>query len=134
AMAEFRAGIREETSPLQLWPHHFDLSLLWLPGDKVPDQDPADEEYADRQMNFGFTFGDAGIPEPYFYVTAYPEPDGLPRVELPVGAAWHTEGFSGALLTYQTLIASRDPRGYLLDLWQRMLNAGREGFTLDRLH
>ncbi|MFW2405640.1 MAG: DUF5996 family protein, partial [Gammaproteobacteria bacterium] len=32
AMAEFRAGIREETSPLQLWPHHFDLSLLWLPG------------------------------------------------------------------------------------------------------
>jgi len=51
AMETFRAGIREETSPIQLWPHHFDLSMIWLPGDKIPGQDPADEEYSDKQMN-----------------------------------------------------------------------------------
>ena len=125
-MTEFRAGIREETSPIQLWPHHFDLSMLWLPGEKIPGQDPDDEEYADKQMNFGFTFGDAGIPEPYFYVSAYPQPDALPSIDLPVGTVWHTDGFNGAVLTYRNLLESRDPFGYLLDLWQRMLLAGRE--------
>ena len=125
-MAEFRSGIKEETSPIQLWPHHFDLSMLWLPGEKIDGQDPDNEEYADKQMNFGFTFGDEGIPDPYFYVTAYPLPDGFPGIELPTGAEWHTEGFTGAVLRYKNLIASNDPHGYLLDLWAGLLSGGRE--------
>ena len=126
AMAEFRAGIREETSPIQLWPHHFDLSMLWLPGDKVSGQDPANEEYADKQMNFGFTFGDEGIPEPYLYVTAYPLPEKFPGLQLPAGTTWRTEGFSGAVLLYRSLKQSADPTGYLIDLWNDLLSAGRE--------
>jgi hypothetical protein len=126
AMAEFRAGIREETSPIQLWPHHFDLSMLWLPGEKIAGQDPENEEYSDKQMNFGFTFGDEGIPEAYFYVTAYPFPDGFPSVPLPAGTSWQTEGFSGAVLPYRLLVESSDPNGYLLDLWNGLLAAGRE--------
>ena len=125
-MAEFRAGIREETSPIQLWPHHFDVSMLWLPGEKIEGQDPDNEEYSDKQMNFGFTFGDESIPEPYFYVTAYPLPDGFPELELPTGTQWQTEGFNGAVLLYKTLIKSGDPNAYLLDLWQTLLSAGRE--------
>jgi Family of unknown function (DUF5996) len=126
ALAEFRAGIKEETSPIQLWPHHFDLAMLWLPGDEVPGQDPADEEQSDQQMNFGFTFGDHGTAEPYFYVTAYPEPDGLPAITLPDGARWHHEDFSGAVLHYRTLVGQSDPRACLLDFWTRVLAAGRE--------
>ncbi|MDH3693331.1 MAG: DUF5996 family protein [Gammaproteobacteria bacterium] len=126
ALTEFRAGIREETSPIQLWPHHFDVSMLWLPGDKVPDQDPDDEEYADKQMNFGFTFGDEGIPEPYFYVTAYPLPNTFPQTSLPAGATWHSDGFKGVVLLYKTLSQSSDPTAYLLELWQGLLTAGRE--------
>lgn len=129
AMESFRAGIREETSPIQLWPHHFDLSMLWLPGDKVSGQDPDNEEYADKQMNFGFTFGDAGIPEPYFYITAYPLPDAFPSLQLPTGTTWHSEGFSGALLLYRSLIENADPNGYLLHLWNSLLSAGREQLT-----
>lgn len=125
AMEVFRAGIREETSPVQLWPHHFDLSLLWLPGEKIPGQDPANEEYADKQMNFGFTFGDEGIPEPYFYVTAYPQPDEFPGIPLPTGAVWHSEGFSGAVLPYRALLDSNDSQDCLLHLWGRLLSAGR---------
>jgi len=131
AMTEFRAGIREETSPIQLWPHHFDLSMLWLPGENIVGQDPDDEEHSDKQMNFGFTFGDEGIPEPYFYVTAYPTPDGLPSLELPTGTVWQTEGFNGAVLLYKTLIKSGDPNTYLLDLWQTLLSAGREQMLTD---
>ena len=126
AMADFRAGIREETSPIQLWPHHFDLSMLWLPGEKIPGQDPTDEEYSDKQMNFGFTFGDEGIPEPYFYVTAYPLPDGFERLQLPAGSRWQSDGFSGVVLPYQALIENSDPSGYLLELWHGLLSAGRE--------
>ena len=86
AFAEFRAGIPEETSPLMVWPGHFDLAMMWLPGEKISDQDPQDEEYSDKQMNFGFTLGDEGIPEPYFYVTAYPLADAFADLDLPAGA------------------------------------------------
>jgi len=125
ALENFRAGIREESSPIQVWPHHFDLSMIWLPGQKVPDQDPADEESADKQMNYGFVFGDEGIDEPYFYVTAYPLPDALPKVELPAGTTWRSEGFNGAVLLYKDLVAMNDPAAYLQGLWSTLLAAGQ---------
>jgi hypothetical protein len=126
AMETFRAGIREETSPIQLWPHHFDLSMIWLPGEKIPGQDPMNEEYSDKQMNFGFVFGDESIPEPYFYVTAYPTPDEMAAITLPVGAEWKTDGFSGAVLTYRSLLEASDPSRYLQDVWTRLLAAGQQ--------
>jgi hypothetical protein len=126
AMETFRAGVREETSPIQLWPHHFDLSMIWLPGDKIPGQDPMDEEYSDKQMNFGFAFGDESNPEPYFYVTAYPMPDAMTATRLPAGSEWQTDGFSGAVLTYRSLRDTSDPSGYLQDFWTRLLAAGRQ--------
>jgi hypothetical protein len=129
----FRASIREETSPIQIWPHHFDLSMIWLPGDKIPDQDPADEESSDKQMNFGFVFGDAGIDEPYLYVTAYPLPDALPEVELPVGTVWKSDGFSGALLLYKDLVAMNDPSAYLQDAWSTLLAAGQHHLATNGL-
>ena len=126
ALDMFRGGIREETSPIQLWPHHFDLSMLWLPGEKIPGQDPENEEYSDKQMNFGFTFGDDTIAEPYFYVTAYPLPDSLPKLQLPAEARWHNEGFNGAVLLYKDLVKQTDHNAYLVDLWRHLLAASRE--------
>ena len=122
-MTEFRAEIVQESSPIQIWPHHFDMSLLWLPGEKIPGQDPTNEEYSDKQMNYGFVLGDEGIPEPYFYVTAYPLPEKLAQVELPPGVRWETTAFNGALLTYETLLQSSDPGALLLDWW-RLLHRG----------
>ena len=126
AFSIFQAGIREETSPIQIWPHHFDMGMLWLPGGKIPGQDPANEEYADKQMNFGFTFGDEGIPEPYFYITAYPLPDAFPGLSLPPGTKWHTQGFSGAVLPYRSLLECANPADYLVELWDDLLTAGRK--------
>ncbi|MDH3549168.1 MAG: DUF5996 family protein [Gammaproteobacteria bacterium] len=131
ALEDFRAGIREEKSPVQVWPHHFDVSMIWLPGAKVAGQDPANEEYSDKQMNFGFAFGDDSVPEPYFYVTAYPLPDALPQVTLPSGTTWQSEGFNGAVLLYKDLIATSDPHAYLQDLWSTLLTAGREYLRAD---
>ncbi|MDJ0710088.1 MAG: DUF5996 family protein [Woeseiaceae bacterium] len=124
-LEDFRATIREEKSPIQVWPHHFDLSMIWLPGPKVPGQDVANEEYADKQMNFGFAFGDEAIPEPYFYVTAYPLPDSLPNEPLPDGTVWHSDGFDGAVLKYRELTTMQDPAAYLIDMWTGLLEAAR---------
>jgi len=131
ALAKFRAGIRAETSPIQLWPHHFDLAMLWLPGGKIPGQDPDDEEYADKQMNFGFAFGDEFVPEAYFYVTAYPSPEAFNHLEMTGGAEWRTDGLTGAVTRYRTLRASEDPQGDLLNHWNGLLIAGREHLTND---
>ena len=125
ALSTFRAGIPEETSPIQIWPHHLDLAMLWLPGKKIPGKDPQDEENSDKQMNFGFTFGDESIPEPYFYITAYPLPEALPALTLPTGTIWQTEGFSGAVLLYRTLMENTSPADYLFDLWNNLLATGR---------
>jgi hypothetical protein len=76
-------------------------------------------------MNFGFTFGDEGIPEPYFYVTAYPLPEPFPTHELPPGVEWHSEGFTGAVLRYQRLGQEPDPAACLQQLWNGMLADGK---------
>ena len=131
AMQRFRAGIREEVSPIQLWPHHFDLSMIWLPGNKIPGKDPADEEHADKQMNFGFVFGDETIAEPYFYTTAYPLPDEMAAVDLPDGAVWKSDGFSGVVVLYRDLRAVEDPTGYLLNLWSGLYDAGKRYLAND---
>jgi len=81
---------------------------------------------SDKQMNFGFTFGDESIPEPYFYITAYPLPDAFPGLSLPPGATWHNQGFSGAVLLYRSLLENDYPADYLVNLWTGLLSTGRE--------
>jgi hypothetical protein len=123
-LKQFRAELREETSAVQFWSHHFDLAMMWFSGRLVPGKDPADAEHADEQMNFGFSPGDGGIPEPYFYVTAYPTPDGFVNSPLPPGAAWHSDGWKGAVLRYKTLVESTDPDARLLNFFRSLQKRG----------
>jgi len=95
-------------SPTRVWPHHFDIAVLddFDGGIGHAGQEP-------RSVGVGMTPGDAGVPEPYLYVTPwpYPPPEGLP--ELPEGR-WSTEGWVGAVLTLTELArddgARRDDR------------------------
>ncbi|NHZ71846.1 MAG: hypothetical protein GWP17_02020 [Aquificales bacterium] len=120
----FKASLREETSPVQLWPHHFDLAMLWLSGRLIPGQNPTNEESADEQMNFGFVTGDGGILEPYFFVTAYPVPEKFTDTPLPAGAYWQTEGWTGAVMPYAVLIESDNPQETLLTFLHTAHQAG----------
>lgn len=123
---EFKGTLREETGPVHLFPHHFDLSLNWFSGRRVPGVDPADAENADEQMNFGFVTGDGSFAEAYFYATAYPVPDGLTHGDLPEEAHWHTEGFAGAVMPYAAIAAAQDGRARLLDFLCAAQQAGAE--------
>lgn len=69
------------TSPILLYPHHFDMAFSWFPHDD------------DQQLTMGFSTGDESVRDPYLYITAYPEP----------------AGFSGAILSYATLQVAADP-------------------------
>jgi hypothetical protein len=125
-MGEFASGLRGETFGPQLWPHHFDLAVLWMSGRQVPGEDPEDEEAADESMNFGFSTGDEGIPNPYFFATAYPNPKGLSGLELPKGSRWHAEGWQGARLDYADLANAEDPRMLLESFLTTAQRAGAQ--------
>ena len=105
----FRDGLDGQCSPVHLFGHHFDLSLVWLSGRTIDGTDPDDPEMSSEQMTFGFSTGDDTIPEPYFYATAYPEPAGFSDSALPEPAYWHDEGFSGAVLLYGEARRIQDP-------------------------
>jgi hypothetical protein len=124
ALKRFRGELRQETGEVQLWPHGFDLALLWFSGRRVPGQDPAVPRDADEQMNFGFSTGDAGIPEPYFFATAYPLPPALPSTPLPPGVRWHTQGWQGAVLAYAHVAEAADGVDQLLSYWRTLQRAG----------
>jgi len=125
----FKGGLREETGPVQIFPHHMDVSMNWFSGHLVPDVDPADEENADEQMNFGFVTGDGSISDAYFYATAYPLPDSWSDLALPEGAYWHTEGWTGAILLYSAVVASSQPTDLLLDYLRKLQSHGKSLMT-----
>ncbi len=124
-LRRFQGEIRGETSPVQLWPHNFDLALLWMTGNLVEGQDPEIAESADEQMNFGFVTGDDWIREPYFYATVYPLPKGLVESALPAPAYWHEEGFTGAILPYAALVDSTEPDQELMTFFRTAYQAGQ---------
>ncbi|HEU5337788.1 MAG TPA: DUF5996 family protein [Sulfuricaulis sp.] len=123
-LKRFQEKLGKKTSPVQLWPHHFDLAINWFSGRRVSGVDPADEEVSEEQMNFGFSTGDDGIPDPYFYITAYPSPPELTKTQLPAHALWHTEGWTGAVLPYQALTKVEQPEEKLLGFLQLVHSAG----------
>jgi Family of unknown function (DUF5996) len=124
ALRQLKSDYRGESGPVVFWPHHFDVAVLLFSGRQVPGVDPADEESADENMNFGFLPGDEGIPEPYFYATAYPTPAGWTEARLPSGAHWHTEGWTGAVLPYAKLRGEAQPLVRVLDYLRAARDAG----------
>lgn len=131
-LGELRAGQRAEMSEVQLWPHHFDLSTLWISGHLVPKEDPDKAEVSDEQINIGFAFGDADIPRPYFYLTVYPSPDGFPDKTLPDFAEWNREGWTGVCVHYDALAGLGNPAGSLIHLFKSLVESGDRLLAAER--
>ena len=91
-----------ETGEIRCWPHHFDIALLI-----TIDKDKPVEEA--RSIGIGFSPGDSGYEEPYYYITPWPYPD-IEKSNLPVLLAgkWHTEGWVGAVLLASEIISQND--------------------------
>jgi len=97
ALEEFRGkliGLRPGPGPLLCWPHHFDIATL------VP--------LGEGKVGVGASPGDEFYAQPYFYVSPSRRFDGGALPELPPPGRWHTEGFFGAVVTGEELLALKD--------------------------
>ena len=120
----FRSELRGERSPVQLWPHHFDLSMSWFSGRGVPGKDADDAELSREQMMYGFSTGDDTVPDAYFYITAYPVPDGLQNLQISDDARWNSDGFQGGVMMYKEFATANNPEEKLLNYFRTFHNAG----------
>lgn len=105
AMARFRGHLAGTMTPLVVWPHHFDLSMLYFVS--------GSDEHSDPHLNFGFAPESPGLPRPYFYVYAYPMPESLLHTPLPEPAHWHTTGWTGVVLPYDSITSYGDPESFI---------------------
>ena len=110
-------------SPVLLYPHHFDVSMVWFTHRQTA------EETDDRQFTFGFSAGDSNIAEPYFYVTAYPEPAKFKTIILKHPAYWQSQGFSAAIINYSA-IDSKNPEDELASFYRTFVDAQISQFIL----
>jgi hypothetical protein len=129
-MEEFRGRFIGKSTPVHLFWHSFDLALTRFSGRPVPVRAEANqverEAYSHEVISFGFWAGDDNVPEPAFYSYVYPEPQGLRDQQLrPEHSFWGTvRGGAEALLMYEHVRASDDPRGMILDFFQSAYEAG----------
>lgn len=123
---KFSSELDGEKSPVQLWPHHFDMSLSWFSGRLVPGKDPNDAESSKEQLMFGFSTGDATVSDAYFYTLAYPLPEELTKIKMPGRSYWNTDGFQGGVLMYADLIGLDNPEETLLNYFRTVQSVGAE--------
>jgi Family of unknown function (DUF5996) len=90
--------------------------------------DPVEAEaYSHEIISFGFWAGDRNYPYPAYYSYTSPEPSGLPEQPLhPSAAEWtpQANGSSLAILRYDDVRATEDPRSTLLGFLQSAFEAG----------
>jgi hypothetical protein len=127
---EFAGWYCGKTSPVHLFWHSFDLAVTRFGGRRAPDTpglDPVNREsYSHELVSFGFWAGDERMREPSYYSYAAPEPAGLRERQLdPAAARWVDQGGgSMAVLSYEAVRASPDPRATLLEFLESAYRAG----------
>jgi hypothetical protein len=82
------------------------------------------EAHSHELVTLGFWAGDDNTREAAFYSYTFPEPEGLREQPLPVGALVEFGTGSLAVLPYEAVWTSRDPRTTLLAFSQSTYEAG----------
>lgn len=120
-LLEFRGSTLYETSSINFWAHHSDMALLVFSGKIIEGKDPQDWDNSREQMNFGFSSGDEGVGQPYFYVTAYPFDEKLFETDLPGFARWQKEGWKGVVVELDQLHKNSVSEKELISLMKNLL-------------
>jgi hypothetical protein len=130
-LEEFAGWYCGKASPVHLFWHGFDLATSRFSGKRVPvapGLDPVESEaYSHEVISFGFWAGDANNPFPSYYSYTAPAPAGLTEQALrPATAEWIAQhgGGSLAILPYEDVRSSPDPRATLVEFLQSAYEAG----------
>jgi hypothetical protein len=128
---EFSGRFYGKTCPVHLYWHSFDLAVTRFSGNRAPAMPDGarlsdKDAYSHECISFGFWGGDENLPEPAFYSYTYPSPEGIDQEPLsPAEAKWiDSNGSPMAILTYDHLLKSNDPRSTLLDFLESAYAAG----------
>jgi len=78
-------------SAVRCWPHHFDIATYV----SLESGDPE----AARGVGVGLSPGDETYPQPYFYITPYPQPDASNLPDAPMPGHWQRDAFVGLIAT-----------------------------------
>jgi|GEM_PF-5831249 len=111
------ATLSDGKTKLVVFPHHFDLSMMWFNGDIKTEHDP--------HVMFGFSPGDGSIDQPYLYTYGW---DGEAYISLPAQAPLSQDDnwTSGLVIHYSDLQADPEStiqaavthiQGCTSDLW-----------------
>jgi hypothetical protein len=126
-LEEFSGWFSGKTSPVHLFWHSFDLAVTRFSGRDAPPIDAdlvTKEAYAQEVVSFGFWAGDDNIPDAAYYSYTAPEPPGLRDQPLAVGEWVASGGSSLALIYYEDVRATRDPKATLFAFLQSAYEAG----------
>ena len=138
---EFRGRFCGKSTPVHLFWHSFDLALtrfsgrpaLPIPGANMVTR----EAYSHEVISFGFWFGDDkpnSVAAPAFYSYTAPKPDGLEQEPLSPDKAFWTPDGGMALLMYDDVRNSEDPRRIALDFLESTYRAGAKRGQWDTIN
>ncbi len=105
---DLHKSINGEKSPVQFWPHHFDLAFEIFGKLPLDEKKNNEGESYPPQIGIGFAASDETNDFPYFYVNPYPFKDEFRDQSLHSGASWHLEGWNGAMLPYSVIADNQD--------------------------
>jgi hypothetical protein len=120
---KMKAELKGESSPVQLWPHHFDLSLVRFGTKTVKTEEG---EYP-SQVGFGFSPPDDSQAQDYFYVNPFPYEDKVSEAPLTPAATWYSASWKGALLPYAA-VADKEDGTQILESFLRAAWEAEKGF------
>jgi hypothetical protein len=83
---------RDDASGVLCWPHHFDMATLIT-------LERGDDGAPTKTVGVGMAPMGGGFAHWYWYVTPWPYPDASALPALGPRGTWHTEGWTGAILT-----------------------------------
>jgi hypothetical protein len=134
ALRAVQAELPGEASPIQLWPHGFDVAMTWLSGRLIPGQERVeDPEQRDETVTVGFSTGDANDPYPYLYAIAHPWPAAA-KERVPEVGRWHASGWNGIVMPWAEVVASGDAitqvTSFARSAWMHL--AGAQGALMVR--
>jgi hypothetical protein len=124
---EFSGWFNGKTSPVHLFWHGLDLAVTRFSGRPgvALDADPVTQEaYSHEVISFGFWAGDDTVGDATYYSYTSPEPERLRDEPLSAGTWIEYGSGSLAMLPYETVRSSSDPRTTLLAFCQSAYEAG----------
>ena len=124
ALAEVRSKFADadpEPGPVRCWPHHFDIATL-----VGLEHGPAESA---RSIGIGVSPGDEHYPQPYVYISPWPQLKPGELDALPPPGHWHTHGFVGAVATGEQILMLEDRGQGLLAFISGAFEIGRARLT-----